>query len=101
MNHEELFKVVVTLESAPSAHILVKSIQENRDLTDDECDDIYNSSMSYNDSETERLIKAMTQDQVESFKDTLRTINEECKESHGDEEYKDLVGDLNIDDILS
>lgn len=101
MNCEDLLNVVLVFESAPSAHILVKSIQEERELSDEECDDIYNFSEGHNDSETERLIKSMTSTQIESLKETLRQINEEYKVSYTEDEYQDMVGDTDIDSVLN
>lgn len=100
MNKDNILEVVMMFNSAPSAHAQVKSIAENRDLTDDEITEIYEYTEGYNDSETERLLKSMSDVQTATLISELKLINDEHKDMYGDE-YDDFVGGADIDSLLS
>lgn len=83
---QEVLNKLWTTDSAPGAHCFVKATAENRILSADEIDEIYNSSEGYNDAATERLVKAMSRDEFESLKSEVEEEYEEYKNSKAYEE---------------
>lgn len=86
---QEVLSKLWTTDSAPGAHCFVKATAENRILSADEIDEIYNSSEGYNDAATERLVKAMSREQFESLKSEVEEEYEEYNNSDSHEEDQD------------
>jgi hypothetical protein len=77
MNISKVIEVLEAIESAPSAHILVKSFVAA--VPDSEIDEIYNSSEGYNDEQTRLILESMS-------KQTLQELINELKSRELDEE---------------
>jgi hypothetical protein len=88
---EKLKELLQVYESAPSAHIMVKSIAGP--VTDSEVDDIYNSSEGYNDSQVEAILNSMSQDQLNTVISTLKEIDQEHKDYDDEADYEEFYGE--------
>lgn len=77
MNISKVIEVLEAIESAPSAHVLVKSFVTT--VPDSEIDEIYNSSEGYNDEQTRLILESMS-------KQTLQELINELKSRELDEE---------------
>jgi len=80
MNTQTILSNLGEYESAPSALCLVKSICIGRELTDDECTEIYEQTEGFNDGETERLVKFMSAHQLTILINTINEIKAEHEE---------------------
>jgi hypothetical protein len=83
---DDVLNKLWTVNSAPSAHCFAKATVENRTLSDDEIDEIYNCSEGHNDQATEKLIRAMNRSQFDLFKSE---VEEEYAEREPDEDEED------------
>lgn len=93
---DTILDILNIFESAPSARCLVTSIV-NGDLTDEQARDIYECSEGTNDTETEKIVRAMSSSELESLKEVLREINLEHKDN---EDYDELVDGIDVDAVL-
>ena len=64
MTKSEIALYLEEHESAPSALCLVKAIYEGRNLTDEECTEIYEQCEGFNVSEKVRILDLLTLDQL-------------------------------------
>jgi hypothetical protein len=87
---DELMTVLESFESAPSAHILVKSFVAN--LSDSEIDSIYNSSEGYNDQCTEEILSSMSSSKLQDLVQHLKEIDLEYRNELDEEEYNESYG---------
>lgn len=95
---ENVLEVLAIFESAPGGLVMAKQFA-GQSVSDDEEARIFESAEYINDDETENVVRGMSSEQFSELVKHLASINEEYKESYG-EDYTERVDDADIDSML-
>lgn len=87
----DMLSVLESFESAPSAHILVKSFVTA--VSEDEMDEIYSASEGFNDEQTEAILSQMDEGQLTELVEHFKQLAEEMRESMEPEDFEEAYGD--------
>ncbi len=87
----DMLAVLESFESAPSAHILVKSFVTA--VSEEEIDEIYSASEGFNDQQTESILSEMDKSQMTELVEHFRQIAEELREAMEPEDFEESYGE--------